>query len=298
MGSFEDGALKHNNPVDIAVWECKHIWPELVRPDIVLSLGTGHSVTATSPRSASPQSALKDKFVFRLWRSFMTSIDGQSAWRDLMNRLGDEDKARYHRLTIVIPGPNPAPDDYESIDRLVTGVLNYDADNLAHTAALVGLQISSFYLQLDKMPVFNNGFYICEATIRCQSAAIVGSFLRLSSLDHEFCSGPVHLASLSPESICADCNQYGQKIEFVARTLDEIIDIHLCPRGAPGQSIGAMPRSLSWFIAQQRLNCPFGTSDPYQAATCSTCRPKAVVIRWNKRSGSPGLDISSKRQRS
>jgi patatin-like phospholipase/acyl hydrolase len=40
-GAFQDGGLRYNNPVNLAIWESRQIWPTHNSPDFVLSLGTG-----------------------------------------------------------------------------------------------------------------------------------------------------------------------------------------------------------------------------------------------------------------
>ncbi|KAK3708056.1 hypothetical protein LTR37_011749 [Vermiconidia calcicola] len=38
IGTFEDGGLQHNNPLNIALWEASHIWPRKGLPDFALSI--------------------------------------------------------------------------------------------------------------------------------------------------------------------------------------------------------------------------------------------------------------------
>ncbi|KFY04385.1 hypothetical protein V491_09370, partial [Pseudogymnoascus sp. VKM F-3775] len=44
VGTFQDGGLWRNNPIDIAISEARALWPTIVEPDVVLSLGTGYQV--------------------------------------------------------------------------------------------------------------------------------------------------------------------------------------------------------------------------------------------------------------
>jgi hypothetical protein len=52
IGTFQDGGLKHNNPVNLALWECLHIWPSVVKPDLLVSLGTGTDREIQSPSAS------------------------------------------------------------------------------------------------------------------------------------------------------------------------------------------------------------------------------------------------------
>ena len=83
VGTFQDGGLKHNNPVDLALWESKQIWPPNTAPDVVLSLGTGTEDCLKSLKAPHFRHVLNDGFIPRLCRSFMSSLDGQRAWQDL-----------------------------------------------------------------------------------------------------------------------------------------------------------------------------------------------------------------------
>ena len=80
LGSFQDGGLKHNNPVNIAQWEARVIWPQSTVMDMVLSMGTG-----TSPSTVSSTCGWRGRCLARLYRCFMssTSLDGENAWKGL-----------------------------------------------------------------------------------------------------------------------------------------------------------------------------------------------------------------------
>ena len=82
-GTFQDGGLKHNNPINLALWESRYIWPEIEKPDVVISLGTGTGSRTSSTPAPNFRHVIHDGFIPRLWRCFMSSLDGQGAWRDL-----------------------------------------------------------------------------------------------------------------------------------------------------------------------------------------------------------------------
>ena len=74
IGTFQDGGLKHNNPVNLALWECRQIWPSVGKPDLVVSLGTGTDMTLKSPSAPNFRHLFKDGFIPRLYRSFMSVL--------------------------------------------------------------------------------------------------------------------------------------------------------------------------------------------------------------------------------
>ena len=118
MGKFQDGALRHNNPISIALWECDRIWPRETPKDVVLSLGTGRTAIVTTPQAVSPDHTVNSKFIPRLCRSFLTGLDGEMAWRQLLNHVGRDDEKRYFRLNVDLAGPEPRLDDLRAMEQL------------------------------------------------------------------------------------------------------------------------------------------------------------------------------------
>lgn len=79
IGTFQDGGLHHNNPLSLALWEVKHLWPQCAVPDLALSIGTGVN---ESVFSIGPQSPVRKRSIFRIFESFMESMDGEKSWKD------------------------------------------------------------------------------------------------------------------------------------------------------------------------------------------------------------------------
>jgi hypothetical protein len=78
-GPVQDGGMSgHNNPVNLALWECRHIEPSVTKPDIVLSLGTGTEKPSTSSITTGLRHVILDGYISRLWRSYMSSFNGQN----------------------------------------------------------------------------------------------------------------------------------------------------------------------------------------------------------------------------
>ena len=75
IGSLQDGGLGYNNPMDLALWECRKLWPLIIVPDVVLSLGTGMVENPWSPKVPNFRYIFNDGFIPRLFRSFISSLD-------------------------------------------------------------------------------------------------------------------------------------------------------------------------------------------------------------------------------
>lgn len=155
VGKFQDGGLTHNNPVNLALWEAKTIWPE-GKLDVLVSLGTG----TTKPLSADPPSpsslsgstscynALNDGFIPRLYHTLINSLNGQKTWFNLLNRIPDELRHKYQRLNVKLEGNSePEIDDVDQISTMrESTILQLDRSQLkAISSALVA---SSFYFKL------------------------------------------------------------------------------------------------------------------------------------------------------
>ena len=67
LGTFQDGGLKHNSPVNLALWKSRYIWSSSSQPDIIISLNTGTNINQDqSPRAASFRYIIQDNFISRL----------------------------------------------------------------------------------------------------------------------------------------------------------------------------------------------------------------------------------------
>ena len=224
----------------------------------------------------------------------MSSIDGQSVWRDLMNRLDEETRRDYFRLTIELSGPEPALDDFTSIDTLSEAVRLHPNGKLERYRTIMALLISCFYLELDSMPSYDGGMWYCSGTIRCRSSGAVKAVVNLCQDGLEFMNGPTSLSYwISKDDICSNCGRYSRPIHFFTRSLDEQVSI--CVRwGHPVnvRNLSAMPQRLSWFIQLQHLDAPFGTAAHGKGShnSCSSCgqRPRhAFAVLKRQRSISP-----------
>ena len=279
LGTFQDGGLKHNNPVNLALWESRYIWPSSSQPDIVVSLGTGTNINQDqSPRAASFRHIIQDGFVPRLWRSFMSSLDGQSAWRELWNRLDDSSRAQYFRTNIYLPNSALAIDDVNCIDELrVCAHSQSQNDGFGQTTAFA-LLISGFFFELTDAPLYQNGKVYCKGSIRCrlQGQLIVQALKRVHPSDLIFMTDREIVGYYKgEEDLCHFCRRYRKNVEFVVRHLDESMSIFLQSVIEGRRRISGFPRAMRWFQEQQGLSAPFGNPFPDSYRACEHCRSHA-----------------------
>lgn len=128
--TFDDGALRCNNPASLADKEMKVLWPELSKqdPDIMLSLGTGFDpdppqVADDSPRPETGITSFLHKMKDLGYTAVLEDMDSEMKWREFTDglRMDDQDKERlskYRRLNPYIMSPIPKMDDFCQVDSL------------------------------------------------------------------------------------------------------------------------------------------------------------------------------------
>lgn len=247
IGAFQDGGLKYNNPVNLALWEGRSIWPENASPDVVLSLGTGADWNRSS-HAPHFRHIFNDGFIPRTWRSFMSSLDGETTWKALKNHLTDGAKSHFFRLNPILPH-QMSIDDTNGMSSL-RRIVKKSPECVEVARALL---ISNFYLELKSVPSYEAGQYRCHGTIRCrgQSHIVVQALQRLGLIKLQFVS---ELESLGPcalkHDICPICHCYRRPVIFVVRHLDEIFSLYLKGEDDSKRRLGGFPTNVAWYIRQ------------------------------------------------
>lgn len=312
IGTLQDGCLKHNNPIRIALWEVNRIWQFNPLRDLVLSLGTGTSkvrepLTPTSPQ---PKRASSDALIPRLFRSFSSSIDGESLWRDIYNGLTSLERPDYVRLNVTLE-QEPAMDDTSSIDLLKSTV--QDQADLSHLQDICAtLVVSSFYFELLRSPTLDSnmrdGGYQCSGRVLCRGDPQEV----LSALDRVL-PGPLELVvsgdvvkgqPFEPHLyICCGCSKFSRHITFRVRHPRDklVIGIKRSDCEHPIRRLSGFPESMEWFTHAQRLRSPFGhRGEPRSMLPCSSCddTDATTALMIKKRKPKQGLTwAEAKRKR-
>ncbi|KAK5093232.1 hypothetical protein LTR70_004875 [Exophiala xenobiotica] len=273
FGAFQDGCMVHNNPVNIALWESRVLWPTITKPDVVLSLGTCTREVTPSPIVGTPKLSIRDAFPFRIARTFWTSMDGQATWRDLMNRLDPEAQKDFFRLSIEYPGQEPAMDDHSAMDGLASAVRLHAVGVMERAEVLMALLVSSLFFELSSLPVVVGGRISCEGFIRCRTPSALRALLRLYPHGLEVFHGNTSLAYwVDARDICGTCNRYSKRITFTASSLEEIVEIGVRWDGlARSRFLSGMPQKLSWFVHMQGLHDVFGRLACTSRSACLSC---------------------------
>lgn len=288
----------HNNPVNLALWESRILWPQMSKPDVVLSLGTGNCRVLPSPIPTSPKLSVRDTFPFRVARSFWTSMDGSSIWRDLINRLDEESRKDFFRLSLEYPGAEPAMDDFNAIEGLAHAVRQQPQGPTNREDVLMALLIASLFFELTSLPILHHGRLLCEGWIRCRDAASFRALLRLYPHGLELFNGDSSMACwMDSSDICALCHRYGKFVRFFATSVEDQVRLSIKWEGLTRMRyLGGMPQRLDWFIKVQGLDDVFGYTSRLQRVPCVRCE-SVTPLPLQKRHLQEESPRSTKRRR-
>lgn len=158
---YIDGAIYHNNPIQIADKERKLIWPGLENeyPDLIVSVGTTYNSAArlSTEKAASPRLGVVSQFkaLYRIADHHIASaLDSEKAWHSYMNVLQppSNHRAKYIRLNPQLAENPPRLDEVEHmsyIQDVVREMLSSD-DKIQKVA--LRLIASSFYFEKSQSP--------------------------------------------------------------------------------------------------------------------------------------------------
>lgn len=153
---YTDGAIYHNNPIQIADKERKLIWPDLENdfPDLVVSVGTTYNSATplSTEKVAVPRHGVfsHGKALYKIAVDHIASaLDSEKAWHSYMNVLQPPSnyRSKYIRINPQLNEDPPRLDDVERmsyIQDMVREILISD-DKIQKVA--LRLIASSFYFE-------------------------------------------------------------------------------------------------------------------------------------------------------
>lgn len=300
--------MRHNNPINIALWEGDRIWSKETTRDVVLSLGTGAGPSPTTPRTASlgPQQTFSSKFIPRLCRSFLTGLDGEVTWRELLHHLQRDAQDRFFRLNVNLKDDEPRLDDVKAIERLSQAVDTCKGDPKIIDIKMA-LLASCFFFELKRAPTFDaSGFYVCQGEIRTRMdhTKVFMALRQMSTSPIEFFKDHISLGQSDPSSdVCPGCYRFRKKICFFVRHPAETISITI-NMGDHQRSLSGFPQSMAWFKSAQNLTSPFydvyNVSLPANLCECfkadKLASSPSIAQRAGKRARWSGTEGDTKRR--
>ena len=258
-GVFWDGCLVFPNPIELALWESAHIWPDTAL-DIAISLGTG-----IEPRKGSGEQRQGGNSIRRLWHSFMDFLDGESRYQDIenSNSLGKYARSSFFRFNTQLHSAIRL-DDIANLDQIRQGVHQCPRSRKDLVEVASALLISNLYFELDFLPVFKSGIYYYHGSIRCRTdcRAIINALLELHLSEIEYVTATEALAECEfHDDICQVCHRYRKNVTVHVRHPTDLVTMSVRIGKEATRRISGFPQSMAWFEAQQSFHSSFGTSD-------------------------------------
>ena len=296
------GMSGHNNSIKLALWKSLRIDPSLSKSDLVIFVRTGTSIKTKSPRTASFRHVLFDDFIPRLWRTYMSSFDGESNFKDVVNSLDREIREDYKRLNVVLPRNEPMMDNTSRMDEL-RQLVHLNPQMIQECEETIyALLITSFYFELSCIPSsLPENRIRCLGTIQCRLPGEVMMKL-LEQIHSSRLFFVTHNKALryyfGKRDLCQSCKRYRKSVKFIVRDLGQLINIYATSAKRPRRKISAFPQTMQWFIDQQHLDAPFGTA--YHRSlkgSCKSCVTAADCELKRHASDNEGRYISIKKPR-
>lgn len=154
---FSDGALNYNNPIEVAEYERKMLWPDHLHPDLLLSLGTGGEPKEEiefEPDIVSQRGLVgylkRLKAIVAHQNKFV--MNSELAWENFRGRKNLErmEDHAYIRLSMEIEEA-PRIDEVEKLGFLIQEANNYAQNHESVINDTVTKLIASlFYVRLDE----------------------------------------------------------------------------------------------------------------------------------------------------
>ena len=251
----------------IILTEAKRSWPG-ARPDVVVSIGTGHC-------NAIAQSG-GDSLWLLLGKVFMGQIDGERIWMLKRNELTPNEMNRYHKLTIGL-SMEPSLDNISGIKLMKEQTAKYIAQSNIIDTTACHLKVALFYFELKQDIKYVRGYYQCLGYICCQLPMGLASLKHLANelVDTEagfsINGGPKFTPDNRITSGIRKGGIFLQEIHFKVRSLQEAVNVTLVNREEDGFSISSCPFNMNFIRVQQGLDPLFGNDD-HSLINLSNCK--------------------------
>jgi hypothetical protein len=272
LGKFQDGGLKHNNPIEVALKEIKALFPNdpsAKASTLKVSLGTGKAPDH-DPEIYGSSSWWRDLWFFRLCRALWSSIDSQEGddriSREELNSLQDEQRTgkmrrrgEYFRFNVQFSGPEPRLDDPSKIPEMKllareATLHSKELDRLAHC-----IIAELFVFELESVPRKENGRYSCIGYILCCHRAGTPAFAellaRLTRSSAKFLlRGRTLPGSIRDRSSNARDGNFRKRVCFEVTSRQDLVSVHLREGKSEACSISGSPFSVDWLVEAQTLD--------------------------------------------
>lgn len=201
--TYQDCALYHNNPIEVAMRERRLIWPENsdYQPDIVISIGTSSNPKSVPKRISLPSSNALWGGVSQVKLLTKTAIDPvlstrncESTWAKFIedNAYSARTQKRYIRLNVPLEHDPPKLDDVGAIPGIKNTTSHHcSMQRKEYKAVADRLLATSFYFERSSAPPSQNenetwtvaGTIICRFPPQSDEIKGLGEAMRKRSTD-------------------------------------------------------------------------------------------------------------------
>ncbi|KAL5401414.1 hypothetical protein PMIN03_011528 [Paraphaeosphaeria minitans] len=240
-GTYIDGGLSDNNPCMLAMQELQRMAPELRRPDQFVSVGTG-----VSRASQATGTGCKGSFLFgnnSLRQTFKhywsENFDGDKKFASMRHMMaatlpdvtGDID-GWLRRFNLSVEEELPDLSDARAMDELADAAWALFTSDPALQDLARAVLASSFYFELRRMPMYENGYYTCYGRILCRipvtKPAFSGLMRKLDAMGARFLLQERTVRQMKPTAASFDqTGNFSKPVSLRVRDLEEPLDVRL-----------------------------------------------------------------------
>jgi hypothetical protein len=259
FGPHQDGALHHNNPSNIALWELPFLWPnrgDEGQPDYILSLGTGMSTRKLSG-SGHIFSSVSNAFDWHL--------DSDRAWKQIINSTLPKYRHKYHRLNLSLEIKEPQIDDTSMIDYLedeTLSMLNDSSGSSDYNTFKDYLLSSVFYFEMQNI-IEDVDKFRCTGYIRCRldmpKEGRQALYNKMTLMGAYFIVNGTYYPCI--KTTLSTAPPYRRRIQFIVEDLNDKLFISLNRLTKESRQISGLPKPVNEILSLQGINAPFGRSD-------------------------------------
>ena len=203
----------------------------------------------------------------RLFNTFMSSMDGEKGWQDVVNTFSKSSNTQFFRLNISLGSQYPAIDDTACIN-----VLEEDANKTMVASDKLkqicdAIFASIFFFELDGLPGQTPEGLVCNGSILCRIELSVRGSRQLHQNLWE--TSAFFLINGQPikavEGIPTYSSPFRRTVTFHLQSYADNIGISIRHATMPPYLISSRSRSLNDYVKLQLLIAPFGRRDHSQA---------------------------------
>ncbi|KAL8689851.1 MAG: hypothetical protein Q9218_004571 [Villophora microphyllina] len=250
---YMDGAIYHNNPIQIADKERKNLWPSLPSdyPDVLVSIGTSYGPPRPAKELSSPPPQVgvfsHGKSLYKIAVDHIaTARDSEKAWDDYMSILQPprEHQSRFVRLNPQLLEDPPSVDDVECLQQIRSTARTHMMHNERIPVLALQLVASCFYFEKSGAAELQT-----DDTYECK-----GELPRVwyTSRSTKACTGEIH-CRLLPES--DEISELGKLLrEKMVPGRNPAFIIQEKHRGQNAESREITPAVIDRMIGRRRFN--------------------------------------------